>query len=525
LGRPEKNLALGVLALTVPAHTFRFLYYGTLIPNTFYVKTSNDTGVLRQGLDTLHDMFAFNHTGLLLVLAPLAFLDRRRTAEKLACTLISLSFLAYYARVGVDEMHWHRLYIPALPFACALAASGAQNLISLVRAAFRLGERGQLALSLLGWAGVLLWVYTDMRVTYNAEHGFNGHGDFAGTYHPDIGKFLVRHERPGALVAFQDMGSTPYHAPDLNFLDFFGLVDKTVAHARHAHGLHTFIHNNPGAQREYDAEMRDYFFKRDPEWTILTIYAHGVDRKPVAEAFHTDPTGAGFGPYYRNNPVQFGLWDDARFRARYVPVRTWPRSSAYYLALWRRRDLWEQTPGEVVFEPGREGQRPLAVFEGGLELLDAEVSRETLERHEAFVTSHWRLPGPMAPDLMFFLHFVRGSSQFPADHIPGDWMYPADRWQPAEILEDRTLVQLPPGAVVPGDYVVYLGAYRRETGERLRVTQGPHDASGRVRVGTLSVKPLVPLLHALIPRTYPADMRAHPERIVQPAGRVVSILP
>ncbi|HEX6244775.1 MAG TPA: hypothetical protein VFZ61_27840, partial [Polyangiales bacterium] len=368
--RPEWRLVAGVLGVTAPAHLFRYLYYGSLIPNTFYVKTSSDSGVLKQGLDTLRDMFAFNYTGLLLVLAPLAFLSRRRSLEKLSCLAISVAFLAYYARVGVDEMHWHRLYIPALPFACALAAAGASNLLVLLRDALRLPRPAHLALLAAGWVGVSWWVYQDLRVTYQAHGGFNGYADFAGTFHPDMGKFLVRHERPGGLVAFQDMGSTPYHAPDLKFLDFFGLVDGTVAHARHAHGLHTFIYNNPMAQRAYDAEMRDYFFRRNPEWTIMTIYSNGPERRRVAEAFQADPTGGAFGHFYRNNPVQFGLWDDARFSARYVPVRTWPRSSGYYLALWRRRDLWEQTPREVVLDaPPPNLQGPRVMFEGGLELL------------------------------------------------------------------------------------------------------------------------------------------------------------
>jgi arabinofuranosyltransferase len=521
LGRAELAYAVGVLAVTAPSHLFRLAYYGTLVPNTFYVKTGSDGSVWWHGLNTLQNMLEFNHTGVLIVLAPLAFLARRRWLEKAALAAICVAFLLFYARVGVDEMHWHRLYIPALPFLCVLAGLGTQNLLAWLLQISRGARLAQLALQGVGWAGVAWLAFANLRTTYDAERGFNGHGDLAGTYHPDLGKFLVRHERPGGLVAFQDMGSTPYYAPDLNFLDFFGLVDRTVAHARHDHGLHTFISGDADAQAAYDAEMREYFFTRQPEWAILTVYTPAGQEAAVAAAFQRDPTGGSLGAAYRNNAVQFALWDDVRFRQRYVPVRTWPRSSAYYLALWRRRDLWERTPGEVVLDaPPAALTGATARFAGGLELLGHTLSGEVVERHEAFITTWWRLPGPMPHDLTFFVHMTDNHSQIPADHVPGDWMYPADRWQAGQILEDRILFQLPPEAMAPGEYTVYVGAYLRSSNERLAIVSGANDGQQRVRLGTLHVKPLRPLVHALIPRTEVDTMRAHPERIVHASQQV-----
>ncbi|HVZ32745.1 MAG TPA: hypothetical protein VG963_09985, partial [Polyangiaceae bacterium] len=502
------------LAFTLPGHAFRYFYYGTLIPNTFYVKTSAGS-VWQEGLNTLHDMFGFNHTGLLAVLAPLAFADRRRLLEKAVFALISLAFMVYYVRVGIDEMHWHRLYIPALPFLCVLAALGVQNLVDATARALRQASWAKIAAPALAWLGAAWLAAANFETTYEAQSGFDGHGDLAGTFHPDLGKFLVRHERAGGLVAFQDMGSTPYHAPDIRFLDFFGLVDETVAHARHDHGLHTFLAGDEREQRKYDAEMREYFFRRNPAWAILTIYPPRGEEGRARELFDADPTGATLGPYYAGNPVQFGLWRDPRFRQGYVPVRTWPRSLGYYLALWRRRDLWEQTPGEVVLDtPPAQARQVIARFESGLDLLGSELTPKTLERHEAFITTWWRLPGPLPHDLTFFVHVTRRGLQVPADHIPGDWMYPADRWKAGQILEDRTLFQLPPMVIDPGTYDVYVGVFRPSTGERLAVREGDNDGEDRVRIGKLRVEPLRPLIHPLIPPTDVARMRAHPERIL-----------
>ncbi|MEO7096294.1 MAG: hypothetical protein ABI175_23750, partial [Polyangiales bacterium] len=449
------------------------------------------------------------------VLAPLAFADRKRIVEKAVMALISLAFMAFYVKVGVDEMQWHRLYLPALPFTAVLAALGAQNLLDGL---LRLTKSANLRTVAYGvaWGAVLLAGYQSFRFTYREQHGFDGHGDLAGTFHPDLGKFLVRHERPGALVAFQDMGSTPYHAPDIDFLDFIGLVDKTVAHARHDYGLHAFVgsdaENNQG---KYDAEMREYFYKRSPEWAILTIYTPRGEEQRIARMFEADPGPNALGDTFNNNPYQFGIYADSRFRDKYVHVRTWQRSIGYYLSLWRRKDLWEQTPREVVLDAPPPGIAGVKVkFENGLEILGSDLTQETLERHEVFITTWWKLPGPMSKDTVFFVHVSAPGFQAPGDHTPGDWMWPGDRWQAGQILEDRTLFQLPPFTMKPGKYDVYIGVYDRATGERLKIVEGPNDGQNRVPLGSFDVKHLQPLSHQLTPPTRIDVMRKYPDRII-----------
>jgi hypothetical protein len=517
LGRAPLMRGIGLLSLTVPAHLFRYAYYGSLLPNTFYVKTSVDASTWRLGLDTLREMFAFNHTGLLLVLAPLAFLERRRSLEKLSCLLVSLFFLLYYARVGVDEMVWHRLYIPALPFVCALVAVGTDSFLRWIGKAVRASARGRVVLLALAWLGFAFWASDNLQLTYAAWNGFDGYGTTAGTHHPDLAKFLVRHEHPGGLVAFQDMGATPYYAPDLRFLDFVGLVDEKVARTRYEYGLNAFVVDpDSPAQHRFDAEMRDYYFDRSPEWTVLTVFATPSNQEQIGELFSHDPTGGSFGAFYKDNSLQFGLWDDPRFRQRYVAVRTWKRSWAYYLALWRRRDLWEKTPAEVVVARTPASMKSMeATFEGDLKLIGAEITPKVKERSEAFVTTWWRLPGAMSRQLMFVVYFerTRGRHHVSSQHVPGDWMYAADRWRSGQILEDRTLFQLPPRAMPRGAYRVYVSVRSLETGKPLPVSSQSSDADARVLIGTLQVERHLPATDPLIPRTNLKTMRAHPERI------------
>lgn len=508
----------GLLGMTVPFHAFRLLYYGSLVPNTFYVKTGASSLLVINGLEKLNDMFSFNLIGALVILAPFAFLDRRKLTQKIVMAAIAFGYMAYVVKVGVDEMRWHRLYLPALPFLVMLAFVGLRHLVDTVVA---LADRKpvRVAAHVAAWALVIAAASNSFAFTYRSMGGFNGRADLSGTYHPDLGKFLVRHSRPGELVAFQDMGSTPYHAPDLLFLDFIGLTEGPVARARYSYGLNAYAATeNYRNQKEYDAEMREYFFEKDPEWVILTVYVHGSAMGPVSQAFAMNPGPEALRNHYAGNGYQFGIWRDKRFHERYAHVRTWPRSASYYLSLFRRKDLLEQTPGEVVLDaPPADLKGARAQFDQGLELLGSEMETEALEKTEFYVTTWWKVPGPLPADTFFFLHLTRPAAQVAYDHLPGDWLYPADRWKPGQIIEDRVLFQVPFG-VEPGTYQLYLGVYNRSTSVRLDVVDGTDDGTDRIYLGEVTIEKMVPLVHQTILTTDVDEHRKYPERIID-SGR------
>lgn len=507
---------VGLFAITVPVHGWRLAYYGSLAPNTFYVKTGDSLMVWLEGLNALREMFGFNATGVLFVLAPLAFLRKDRLVPKLVSLAIVVGFMVFIAKVGRDEMHWHRLYLPALPFLVLLASVGLINLSAALASVMR---SAALVPWIVGWVVVLVATIANFTFTYREMSGFNGRSDLSGNYHPDMGKFVTRHDRPGALVAFQDMGSTPYYAPDIDFLDFIGLVDSTVARARYNYGLHAFTQTeNSKNQPKYDADMRKYFYERNPEWTILTTYIPGgATAEDIARRFATDPHPRVLGDHLRRNGYQFGIVDE-RFEKSYVHVRTWPRSATYYLSLYRRKDLYDKVPGEVVLDaPPANMAGVKAAFEGDLQLLGSELEPTTKQRYEAFFTTWWRVPGPMPADTWFFFHVEKEGRRVPFDTLPGDFLYPANRWQPGQILEHRVLFQVPPD-LPAGTYTVYMGVYRRSSGQRLNVL-GEHDGEHRVRLGELTIAPLNPPWDSLIKPTDIELLRKYPERIIDHGRR------
>ncbi len=88
----------------------------------------------------------------------------------------------------------------------------------------------------------------------------------------------------------------------------------------------------------------------------------------------------------------------------------------------------------------------------------------------------WQSLKPADDDYVVFIHVLDGAGKLAAqfDSPPQDGRYPTRLWQPGDVVIDARQVPLP--ADLPaGEYKVVGGWYRRDTGERLPVT----DASGQ----------------------------------------------
>lgn len=507
---------VGIVAITAPAHIFRYIYFGDLAPNTYYVKTGDSTLIMISGLKMVSEMFDFNHLGWLLLLTPFAFIDKRRQLEKVVCLLVSLGFMGYMVKIGTDEMSWHRLYLPALPFLILLSMNGLTNLAKLVISCVK-DMQFQYIVAMFTWTLLLSWTAFNFAFTGSECGWFNGRGGSLNGDPPKLGRYLTRHASPAALVAFQDMGAGPYHAPDIQFLDFIGLVNGDIAKMRYNYGLSAFLATENQQNIEaFEKDAQAYFFKRNPEWTILTTYIPKNDNtmKTVAEKYDKNPVPESLEPYIGQNGYQFGIYND-EFKKKYVHVKTWNHSQANYYSLFRRRDLWEQTPGEVVLDEVPSGiSGTQATFENGLKLLGTEQPTEVTEHHELMLTSWWQLSDSMPADTYFFLHIEKEGYRLPYDHIPGEWMYPADRWQKGQILENRVGITLPYD-MQPGTYSIFMGVYNKSTGERLKVIDGDHDGQNRLLLGQVEVTDLVVPFDQLVERTVIEKERKYPERMIK----------
>jgi hypothetical protein len=172
----------GIVMFSVPFAAWllwKTAYYGDILPNTFYIKTSGFRMVSRGGWDLAN----YLDTTKMYVLVPLMLLgclaDLRYFRERWGRPRsgVSMSFLLmicaatvlYFVWIGGDFMELARFLVPALPFAALLSQEGIFLLFNIAGAGRR--RVGFYAL-------VLKWVFFFIIISF---FGFYGQLQLAGS--------------------------------------------------------------------------------------------------------------------------------------------------------------------------------------------------------------------------------------------------------------------------------------------------------------------------------------------------------
>ncbi len=114
-----------------------------------------------------------------------------------------------------------------------------------------------------------------------------------------------------------------------------------------------------------------------------------------------------------------------------------------------------------------------------------------------FLDLYWQAEGPVGENYIVFTHLV-GEAWNPAtgnpvwaqdDHEPLRGGCPTSLWLPGRLLRDRYELALPAGTPA-GEYLLEVGMYRWDTGERLPVSgDGADPEAHRILLGTIRVEP------------------------------------
>lgn len=110
---------------------------------------------------------------------------------------------------------------------------------------------------------------------------------------------------------------------------------------------------------------------------------------------------------------------------------------------------------------------------------------------DATVTLDWLALRQPTADYKVFLHLVDPTGKLWALHDgqPGDWFSPTTRWQPGEFLEDHHVLEWQ-AAPPPGRYLLFLGLYDAQTGQRLLTTAADGSPIGdQVLLGEFEIGP------------------------------------
>lgn len=263
----------------------RWLYYGDLLPNTYYAKRTPLGNALEDGW---HYLVQYGLpvqsalAGFCLLLPGLIYLVRTSARATLVVLLIPLLWLFCFVLVtGGTWMVDGRFLTPVLPF------------LALLLAAVPLWLRDRLTphigsvSAVEGTVGILLCLYAlfvfDVSPRIRAVEGHPFIGDLNSTLAPAkplarwksgnvygrrrIADWISVQVRAGELVAFTEMGLVPLLHMDIRFLDLRGLTDRKVARmTQHAHsrvGVATTEWANPRR------EMWTYIKERHPDWVTI----------------------------------------------------------------------------------------------------------------------------------------------------------------------------------------------------------------------------------------------------------------
>jgi arabinofuranosyltransferase len=252
-GRPALRVAGRVLAGSVityaPWQLFRVVYYGALLPNTFFAKSGGDPRwLLERGATYLFETAAKGPLvplALALAVAPRAF----RRWETLAPAAVAFALIGFTLWVGGDYLPFGRFVVPTLPLLALAVAGTIDELLarSSIVAARSIGVGACLA-GLLGHFGD-----TRVRAFDNATERYR----VAGTW-------LRERAASDALIATPAAGVIGWIGKT-RVLDEFGLTDAYLARHLDPHLDPAKLHAPAGHERG----NASYVLERSPDIMFL----------------------------------------------------------------------------------------------------------------------------------------------------------------------------------------------------------------------------------------------------------------
>lgn len=259
-----------MVAVMAPFTVWRYGYYGSLLPNTYYAKTSGVVTWMTAERGWAHLVYAIRQSSLELPLlsALLALAWWRRDPFWRLAWAFALATAMAMIVVGGDFQFFFgpRFLMPALPVLFIAATAG----IGVVADAVRPRRVGRLAIGLLG--GVLIvnafWFSWPRR---DETLGFISQINRGWT---ELGVWLRANTDAHSVIAVGAVGRIPYYA-DRYTIDMLGLTDTHIAHVDVPLGA-----GMPGHEK-YDTP---YVLSRKPDYVIFVLLT--PDGLPAVQDWH-----------------------------------------------------------------------------------------------------------------------------------------------------------------------------------------------------------------------------------------------
>jgi arabinofuranosyltransferase len=252
----------GFIILLLPFLIFKLLYYGDILPNSFYAKTGFSLEYMRSGLE--YFWLFLRHYGLwgVLYLLPILFYKSLDDKQKLFL-LFAYIYTFYVILIGGDVLKVHRFFLPVLPFLYLLYTFSIERLFWVFK---KRSPAIFFSLSLIFLLSALTlflprqWV----KGVRKNELGLVNKMEF-------LAKNLGENYGSDFSIAASTIGALSYYL-DAKVIDMLGLTDKYIS--RHPEKIPGIV--SSWKERKFNTQ---YLLSLDPDFILFS-----TERKPSAPA-------------------------------------------------------------------------------------------------------------------------------------------------------------------------------------------------------------------------------------------------
>ena len=312
---------LGLLILFLGGQTVaRYLYYGQLLPNTYYLKVTGWPFSLRilRGLYAL--VWFIYYSNWLLFFLPLAIYFFRRDWKVTLLLLVIAGQLAYSVYVGGDAWEDHgganRYIAIAMPLFFASLVIAIELLRQKAIAVFPSARFAAVG-SRLAWAFVFVIAFLNFNLLLGDWKSIERwdlirRPDYVAGSDHNLGIALALQEttKPGASIAVVGAGTIPYLLPDRYAIDILGKADTVIARekVRTPMSFEDIPDMRPGHMKW---DYKRTFGQLKPD-VIVSLW-EGTDKEaaPYLVDYSYAAIGDGIKVYLRKNSPNI-LWDKVR---------------------------------------------------------------------------------------------------------------------------------------------------------------------------------------------------------------------
>jgi arabinofuranosyltransferase len=288
----------GFIALLLPFLIFKMLYYGNILPNSFYAKTGFSLEYVKSGLEYFW-LFS-KHYGLwgILYLLPLLFCKSLDQEQKLFL-LFTYVYTLYIILIGGDVLTVHRFFLPVLPFLYLSYTFSIEKLF------FMFKKRA------LGILISVLLIFLLSTVTFFLPHKWIAETKEREKALVEKMKFwgesLKSSYGPNFTTAASTIGALSYYLDSNKVIDMLGLTDKYIS--RHPETVPGMV--SSWKERKFNTQ---YLLSLDPDFIIFS-----TERKPSA-------------------PAERALFLNSKFRQNYYNIYFLKENVLY--AIFKRKGVY-----------------------------------------------------------------------------------------------------------------------------------------------------------------------------------------